>query len=60
VIFVTPANSYVVDVCRALGSGMFISNMMFKNFLFVGYSDFVNNWTVTARPRESGFCPRRA
>jgi hypothetical protein len=36
-IFVlTPANSYVVDAYRELSSEMFISNMMFKNFLFYG------------------------
>lgn len=52
-IFVlTPANSYVIDAYRELSSEMFISNMMFKNFLFYGYSYFVNSWTATAGPGE--------
>lgn len=52
-IFVlTPANSYVIDAYRELSSEMFISNMMFKNFLFFGYSYFVNNWAATAGPGE--------
>ncbi|KAK5169594.1 uncharacterized protein LTR77_005571 [Saxophila tyrrhenica] len=53
IIFIlTPANSYVVDAYRDLSSEMFIANMMFKNFLFFGYSYFVNNWTATKGPGE--------
>ena len=52
IFILTPANSYVVDAFRDLSSEMFISNMMFKNFLFFGYSYFVNNWTATAGPGE--------
>ena len=52
IFILTPANSYVVDAYRELSSDMFISNMMFKNFLFFGYSYFVNNWTATAGPGE--------
>lgn len=52
IFILTPANSYVVDAYRELSSEMFISNMMFKNFLFFGYSYFVNNWTAIKGPGE--------
>lgn len=52
ILVLTPSNSYVVDAYRDLSSEMFIANMMFKNFLFYGYSYFVNNWTATAGPGE--------
>jgi hypothetical protein len=52
IFILTPANSYVVDAYRDLSSEMFISNMMFKNFLFYGYSYFVNNWAASAGPGQ--------
>ncbi|KAK4550017.1 hypothetical protein LTR36_002984 [Oleoguttula mirabilis] len=52
IFIVTPANSYVIDAYREISSEMFIANMMFKNFLFFGYSYFVNNWAAEKGPGQ--------
>ncbi|RMZ74316.1 mfs transporter [Pyrenophora seminiperda CCB06] len=43
-------SSYTLDAFRHLSSEMFIINMVFKNFLFYGFSYFVNDWTASAGP----------
>ncbi|KAF2099885.1 MFS general substrate transporter [Rhizodiscina lignyota] len=48
----TPASTYVIDAYREMSSEMFIANMMFKNFLFYGYSYFVNNWAAASGPGQ--------
>lgn len=47
---VGPCSSYVVDAYRDMGSEIFVASVMFKNFLFFGYSYFVNNWVASAGP----------
>lgn len=46
IFMVTPSNSYVIDAFRDLSSEMFIASMMFKNFIFYGFSYFVNDWAA--------------
>ncbi|KAA8618447.1 AraJ Arabinose efflux permease [Pyrenophora tritici-repentis] len=43
-------SSYALDAFRHLSSEMFIMNMVFKNFLFYGFSYFVNDWTASSGP----------
>ncbi|CAC9889531.1 unnamed protein product [Aureobasidium pullulans] len=51
VICVTIATSaYALDAYRDMSNEMFIAGMVFKNFLFYGFSYFVNAWTATAGP----------
>ncbi|KPM40139.1 hypothetical protein AK830_g6441 [Neonectria ditissima] len=45
-----PCSTYAIDAFRGMSSEIFIANVMFKNFLFYGYSYFVNNWTASAGP----------
>jgi MFS family permease len=52
VIACIAASSYVLDAYRDISSEVFIMNMVFKNFLFYGFSYFVNNWTATDGPAE--------
>lgn len=47
---VVPASAYVLDGFRDLSHEAFIAAMMFKNFVFYGYSTFVNDWTASAGP----------
>jgi MFS family permease len=47
---VGPCSSYVVDAYRDMGSEIFVASVMFKNFLFFGYSYFLNNWVASAGP----------
>lgn len=44
------ASSYVLDAYRDLSSEVFIMNMVLKNFLFYGFSYFVNDWTAREGP----------
>ncbi|KAJ9619323.1 hypothetical protein H2203_008652, partial [Taxawa tesnikishii (nom. ined.)] len=43
--------SYGLDAFRNLSSEMFIMNMLFKNFLFYGLSNFANPWVEDSGPR---------
>ncbi|CAO2651321.1 Nn.00g096180.m01.CDS01 [Neocucurbitaria sp. VM-36] len=43
-------STYVLDSFRDISSEVFIMNMVFKNFLFYGFSYFVNDWTASAGP----------
>ncbi|KAF2850980.1 MFS transporter-like protein [Plenodomus tracheiphilus IPT5] len=52
VIAAVSASSYVLDAFRDISSEVFIINMVFKNFLFYGFSYFVNDWTVSDGPAE--------
>ncbi|KAF7553261.1 hypothetical protein G7Z17_g3769 [Cylindrodendrum hubeiense] len=45
-----PCSTYALDAFRGMSNEIFIANVMFKNFLFYGYSYFVNNWTGSAGP----------
>lgn len=47
---VVPASTYVIDGFRDLSSEAFIAAMMFKNFVFYGYSTFINNWVGSVGP----------
>jgi MFS family permease len=44
------ASAYAIDAYRDMSSEIFIANMVFKNFLFYGFSYFVNDWTTEAGP----------
>jgi len=44
------ASTYVLDAFRDISGEIFIMNMVFKNFLFYGFSYFVNDWTDSAGP----------
>ena len=46
------ASTYVLDAFRDISAEVFIINMVVKNFLFYGFSYFVNDWTETAGPAE--------
>ncbi|EUC42180.1 hypothetical protein COCMIDRAFT_39725 [Bipolaris oryzae ATCC 44560] len=52
VIACISASSYVLDAFRDISSEVFIINMVFKNFLFYGFSYFVNNWAAADGPAE--------
>jgi MFS family permease len=47
---VGPCSAYAIDAYRSISDEIFIVNIMFKNFLFYGYSYFINNWTASAGP----------
>ncbi|KAK5462863.1 hypothetical protein LTS15_002575 [Exophiala xenobiotica] len=42
--------TYALDAYRDMSNEIFIAGMMLKNFVFYGFSYFVNNWTATAGP----------
>lgn len=42
---------YAVDCFRPMSSEIFIASMMVKNFLFYGYSYFINDWVAERGPR---------
>lgn len=44
------SSTYVLDAFRDISSEVFIVNMVFKNFLFYGFSYFVNDWTARDGP----------
>ncbi|KAF7189546.1 putative MFS-type transporter [Pseudocercospora fuligena] len=52
IFMITPSNSYVIDAFRDLSSEMFIASMMFKNFIFYGFSYFVNDWAAAKGPGQ--------
>lgn len=43
---------YALDSYRDSSNEIFIMNMVFKNFLYYGLSNFVSNWTTDAGPGE--------
>ncbi|KAF2027350.1 MFS general substrate transporter [Setomelanomma holmii] len=47
---VGPCSAYAIDAYRSISDEVFIANIMFKNFLFYGYSYFVNDWTARSGP----------
>lgn len=53
IICVTISTSaYALDAYRDMSNEIFIAGMVFKNFLFYGFSYFVNDWTATSGPAE--------
>lgn len=46
------SSSYILDAFRDISAEVFIINMVVKNFLFYGFSYFVNDWTASAGPAE--------
>ncbi|OMP86559.1 Protein HOL1 [Diplodia seriata] len=44
------AGAYGIDAYRDMSSEVFIVGMVFKNFVFYGFSYFVNGWTARAGP----------
>ncbi|KAH7082640.1 major facilitator superfamily domain-containing protein [Paraphoma chrysanthemicola] len=47
---VGPCSAYAIDAYRSISDEIFIANIMFKNFLFYGYSYFINDWTARSGP----------
>ncbi|KAK5313543.1 hypothetical protein LTR93_010847 [Exophiala xenobiotica] len=45
------ASGYGLDAFRDLSSEMFVAGIIYKNFLFYGFSNFVNNWVTTSGPK---------
>lgn len=43
-------SSYVLDAYREMSSEIFIIGMCFKNFLFYGFSFFINDWLARVGP----------
>lgn len=43
-------SGYALDAYREMSSEVFVAGIIFKNFLFYGFSYFVNDWTATAGP----------
>ncbi|KAJ5377207.1 uncharacterized protein N7496_004616 [Penicillium cataractarum] len=41
---VGPCSAYAIDAFRDMSNEIFVANVMFKNFLFFGYSYFINDW----------------
>ncbi|KAL2837822.1 major facilitator superfamily domain-containing protein [Aspergillus pseudodeflectus] len=39
-----PCSSYAIDAFRDMSNEVLVANAMFKNFLFFGYSYFINDW----------------
>jgi MFS family permease len=52
VIAAVACSTYVLDSFRDISSEVFIMNMVFKNFLFYGFSYFVNDWTTRDGPAD--------
>jgi hypothetical protein len=50
VVAAISTSTYVLDSFRDISSEVFIMNMVFKNFLFYGFSYFVNDWTASDGP----------
>ncbi|KAH7355737.1 major facilitator superfamily domain-containing protein [Pyrenochaeta sp. MPI-SDFR-AT-0127] len=44
--------TYALDAYRTMSNEIFLANIMFKNFLFYGYTYFVNQWTAKNGPRD--------
>jgi hypothetical protein len=43
---------YALDSYRDSSNEIFIMNMVFKNFMYYGLSNFVSNWTADAGPGQ--------
>lgn len=43
-------SGYGLDAYREMSSEIFVAGIIFKNFMFYGFSYFVNDWTATAGP----------
>ncbi|QKX53820.1 uncharacterized protein TRUGW13939_00900 [Talaromyces rugulosus] len=53
ICFVTgPCSSYAIDAFRGMSNEIFVANVMFKNFLFFGYSYFINDWVTSGGPAD--------
>ncbi|KAF9883123.1 hypothetical protein FE257_004072 [Aspergillus nanangensis] len=39
-------SAYAIDAFGSMSNEIFVANVMFKNFLFFGYSYFINDWIV--------------
>jgi hypothetical protein len=52
VIAAVSTSSYILDSFRDISSEVFIINMVLKNFLFYGFSYFVNDWTASDGPAK--------
>ncbi|KAJ5936867.1 hypothetical protein N7466_003317 [Penicillium verhagenii] len=39
-------SAYAIDAFGSMSNDIFVANVMFKNFLFFGYSYFINDWIV--------------
>ncbi|KAH7032350.1 major facilitator superfamily domain-containing protein [Macrophomina phaseolina] len=50
-VVIASAN-YGIDAFRDMSSEIFIIGMVFKNFVFYGFSYFVNDWTADAGPAQ--------
>lgn len=46
------SSAYAIDAYRDMSSEIFIAGMVFKNFLFYGFSYFVNDWTTAVGPAK--------
>ncbi|KAL2786626.1 major facilitator superfamily domain-containing protein [Aspergillus keveii] len=44
---VGPCSSYAIDAFREMSNEIFVANVMVKNFLFFGYSYFINDWIAS-------------
>jgi len=44
--------SYGLDSFRNQSNEIFVMNMLFKNFMFYGLSNFANNWVAAAGPTQ--------
>ena len=53
------SSAYVLDAYRDLSGEVFIINMVFKNFLFYGFSYFVNDWTAKSGQIGRASCRER-
>lgn len=45
-------SAYALDAYRSTSNEIFIIAMVFKNFMFYGFSYFVNDWTARSGPAE--------
>ncbi|KAM6508076.1 hypothetical protein FSOLCH5_013275 [Fusarium solani] len=50
-----PCSAYTIDAFRGMSGEIFIANVMVKNFLFYGYTYFMNDWTASAGARAPFF-----
>lgn len=46
------AASYGLDAFRSLSGEMFVAGIIYKNFLFYGFSNFVNSWVARSGPAQ--------
>lgn len=48
----TSYSAYIIDAYREMSNEIFIISMVYKNFLFYGYSYFINNWEATGGAKQ--------